>query len=110
VQPFAQEKKLFLSKENEEFKEQDKNTFIRPAGKKIGRKMTENLRESKSQDQAADNRNADEDMKKADLSVSSSSVRRERVQEARKKTQNGDYDNREVYQRIAERLMDLFGI
>jgi hypothetical protein len=112
VQPFAQEKKLSLSRENEEFKKQTKNTFIQPVGKKAGRgrKTTENIRESKGQDQAADNRTADAKMKKADLPVSLSSVRSERVQEARKKRQNGDYDNREVYQRIAERLMDLFGI
>jgi len=37
-------------------------------------------------------------------------VRKDRVEEARKKKQNGDYDNQEVYRKIAERLMDSFGI
>lgn len=37
-------------------------------------------------------------------------VRKEKVEEARKKRQNGDYDSREVYRKIAERLIDHFGI
>jgi hypothetical protein len=37
-------------------------------------------------------------------------LRRDKVEEARKKKQNGDYENQEVYRKIAERLIDSFGI
>ena len=37
-------------------------------------------------------------------------VRKDKVEKARKKKSNGDYDSQEVYRKIAERLMDSFGI
>ncbi|MGB8657265.1 MAG: hypothetical protein WCE90_05715 [Candidatus Zixiibacteriota bacterium] len=45
-----------------------------------------------------------------DLSLDSNPIREDRVKEARKKRQRGEYNNEEVYKKIAERLMDLFGI
>jgi hypothetical protein len=40
----------------------------------------------------------------------SSLTRKERVKEAKKKKQNGDYNNEEVYGIIADRLMEIFRI
>ena len=37
-------------------------------------------------------------------------VRREKVKEAKRKKKNGEYDSEEVYRKIADRLIDLFGI
>jgi anti-sigma28 factor (negative regulator of flagellin synthesis) len=37
-------------------------------------------------------------------------VRKKKVEEAKKKRQNGDYNSREVYRKIAEKLIDSFGI
>jgi hypothetical protein len=48
--------------------------------------------------------------KKIDSSDISAPIRRERVEEAKRKRLNGDYDSQEVYEKIADRLMDLFGI
>jgi len=48
--------------------------------------------------------------RKIDSSDTSAPIRRERVEEARRKKLNGDYDSQEIYQKIADRLMDLFGI
>ena len=48
--------------------------------------------------------------RKIDPSDISAPVRQERVEEAKRKKLNGDYDSQEVYQKIADRLMDLFGI
>lgn len=48
--------------------------------------------------------------RKIDSSDVSTPSRRERVEEAKGKKLNGDYDSQEVYQKIADRLMDLFGI
>ncbi len=37
-------------------------------------------------------------------------VRKDKVEKAKKRKSNGDYDSQEVYRKIAERLMDSFGI
>jgi hypothetical protein len=37
-------------------------------------------------------------------------VRKDKVEKAKKRKSNGDYDNQEVYRKIAERLIDSFGI
>lgn len=44
----------------------------------------------------------------AGTSEGSSPVRRSKIEEAKRKKQNGEYDNQEVYRKIAERLIDLF--
>jgi len=48
--------------------------------------------------------------RKTDLTHYSSPIRKEKVKEAKKKKQNGDYNSEEVYNKIADRLMDSFGI
>jgi hypothetical protein len=48
--------------------------------------------------------------RKIDSSEISAPMRRERIEEAKRKKLNGDYHSQEVYQKIADRLMDLFGI
>jgi anti-sigma28 factor (negative regulator of flagellin synthesis) len=37
-------------------------------------------------------------------------VRKEKIKEAKKKKQRGEYNTDEVYRKIADRLMDLFGV
>jgi hypothetical protein len=37
-------------------------------------------------------------------------VRKDKVERAKKRKSNGDYDSQEVYRKIAERLIDSFGI
>jgi len=48
--------------------------------------------------------------RKIDSSDASTPIRRDRVEEAKRKKLNGDYDSQEVYQKIADRLMDIFGV
>lgn len=36
--------------------------------------------------------------------------RKQKVEEAKRKIQNGEYDTQEVYRKIAERLMEHFGL
>ena len=48
--------------------------------------------------------------RKPDFTQYSSPIRKEKVKEAKKKKQNGDYNSEEVYKKIADRLIDLFGI
>jgi anti-sigma28 factor (negative regulator of flagellin synthesis) len=48
--------------------------------------------------------------KKNRLSVNSPPIRKEKVKQAIRKKQNGEYDSEEVYRKIADKLIDLFGI
>lgn len=48
--------------------------------------------------------------KEPDSGGISTPIRKEKVEEAKKRKLNGDYDSQEVYRKIADRLMDLFGI
>jgi anti-sigma28 factor (negative regulator of flagellin synthesis) len=48
--------------------------------------------------------------KKSRLSVNSPPIRKEKVKQAIRKKQNGEYDSEEVYRKIADKLIDLFGI
>ena len=42
---------------------------------------------------------------KADLSI-----RKDKIKEVKEKSQKGYYDNQEVFSKVAQRLMDLFGV
>jgi anti-sigma28 factor (negative regulator of flagellin synthesis) len=48
--------------------------------------------------------------KKANHSDDSTPIRKKKVEEAKRKKQKGEYDSEEVYRKIADRLIDLFGI
>ncbi|MGB2768278.1 MAG: hypothetical protein WBC88_00955 [Candidatus Zixiibacteriota bacterium] len=48
--------------------------------------------------------------KEPDSGGISTPIRKEKVEEAKKRKLNGDYDSQEVYRKIADRLMDLFEI
>lgn len=37
-------------------------------------------------------------------------TREEKIKEAREKSQNGSYNTQEVFSKVAQRLMDLFGV
>ncbi|NIM99955.1 MAG: hypothetical protein GTO24_18340 [candidate division Zixibacteria bacterium] len=57
-----------------------------------------------------ENRVFDRETRRVDLSRGSTSIRKEKVKEAERKKQNREYYTEEVYKKIADRLMDLFGI
>ncbi|MCK4403935.1 MAG: hypothetical protein KAW02_02480 [candidate division Zixibacteria bacterium] len=94
----------------EEFEDKKKSPAISSLEKKNGGKITPILPQSGCPDREADNRSADRIPPEVDLTDNSSPIRKKKVQEAKKKKQNGDYDSQEVYKKIADKLMDLFGI
>jgi anti-sigma28 factor (negative regulator of flagellin synthesis) len=47
---------------------------------------------------------------KAKSSEKSPPVRKQKVEEARRKMLNGEYDTEEVYRKIAEKLIEYFGL
>ncbi len=101
---------MLSSSGKEEFDEKKENPFILPSRKKTGKKTTPILPQSECQEKIAENRTSDWITKKADLSDNSPPIRKEKVKEAKKKKQKGDYNSQEVYKKIADRLMDLFGV
>ncbi len=48
--------------------------------------------------------------RKAGSSIGSPSIRKKKIKEAKRKRRKGHYDSPEVYKKIADRLIDLFGI
>lgn len=101
---------MLASSGKEEFEDKKKNSVISAFGKKPGKKVTPILSPSECQDQKEDKHTSDRITKKAGLSGNSPPIRKEKVKEAKKKKQKGDYDSPEVYKKIADRLLDLFGV
>ena len=93
--------------EKEGFEERGKPTFISHSPEEARENANRLLDQLRPQGHGADNRNSD---RKAGLSDDSALIRKEKVKEAKRKKEKGDYDSREVYKKIADRLMDLFGI
>ena len=98
---------MLSSSGKEKFEEKKENPFVPSSGKKPGKKISRILPQSECQDKRADGHSSD---KKADLSDNSPPIRKEKVKEAKRKKQKGDYDNQEIYKKIADKLMDLFGV
>ena len=92
-----------------EFEGAKKDPFFCWAGMKGNKRMT-NSPDPEMKDAKGDSRAFHKRGRKIDSSDTSAPIRRERVEEAKRKKLNGDYDSQEVYQKIADRLIDLFGI
>ncbi|MCK4783951.1 MAG: hypothetical protein KAV87_09390 [Desulfobacteraceae bacterium] len=92
-----------------ESKGKKRDPSLRSKRKKDGR-TTRGVQEPIGRNERTDNSGAGWTMKNCDSPGKPPPVRKERVEEATRKKQNGDYDSQEVYQKIADRLMDLFGI
>jgi hypothetical protein len=101
---------VFASSEKEKFEEKKENPFILSSGKKPQKKIGRILPQSECQDQKEDKHISDRITRKVDLSDNSPPIRKKKVKEAKKKKRKGDYDSQEVYKKIADRLMDLFGV
>ena len=98
---------MLSSSGKEKFEEKKNSPVISSFGKETGKKISRILPQSECQDKRADGQTSD---KKADLSDNSPPIRKEKVKEAKRKKQKGDYDNQEIYKKIADKLMDLFGV
>jgi len=98
---------VLSSREKDKFDGKKENPFILSSGKKPEKKISRILPQSEGEDQKVDNQISDE---KADFSDDSPPIRKEKVKEAKRKKQKGDYDNQEIYKKIADRLIDLFGV
>lgn len=91
----------------EGFEEKENSLFYSSSDRRPTKRMTGGSGESRCLGRPKSDHASDEGF---DMSDKSSPVRRNKVEEAKRKRKNGDYDSREVYRKIAERLMDDFGI
>ncbi|MGB7062446.1 MAG: hypothetical protein WBF13_08870 [Candidatus Zixiibacteriota bacterium] len=92
-----------------ESKGKKRNPSLRSERKKDGR-TTRGVQEPIGWNERIDNGGVDRTARKPDSRGISTPIREEKVKEAKKRKLNGDYDSQEVYRKIADRLMDLFGI
>jgi anti-sigma28 factor (negative regulator of flagellin synthesis) len=109
VQSFAQEKERMLECSGQgELEGKKENPFFRLESEK--RMAARDNAGRASRKQRVDD-DALKRMEKRRYPLSDSApIRRQKVEEAKRKKQNGDYDSQEVYRKIADRLIDLFGI
>ncbi len=92
-----------------ESKGKKRDTSLRSERKKDGRR-TRGVQEPIGRNEGIDSSAMDRVAKEPDSGGISTPIRKEKVEEAKKRKLNGDYDSQEVYRKIADRLMDLFGI
>ncbi len=92
-----------------ESKGKKRDTSLRSERKKEGR-TTRGVQEPIGRNEGIDSSAIDRVAKKPGSGGISTPIRKEKVEEAKKRKLNGDYDSQEVYRKIADRLMDLFGI
>ena len=89
------------SRESNEYNSAD------PGGKRTGRKVEHTSPGSDMRETGYENSIP---KKVKDALYNSTPVRERKIRQAIRKKQRGDYNNEEVYQKIADKLMDLFGI
>ena len=91
----------------EGFEEKESSLFYSSSDRTPAKRVTDGSGESRRPGRPKGDHASDETF---DMSDKSSPVRQNKVEEAKRKRKNGDYDSQEVYRKIAERLMDDFGI
>lgn len=106
----AGENKVFSSNEKREFENKKKDFPISSWEKKREEEKTHIFRQSLNRNQRTGGYTPDGIIGKTDLLSHSTPLRKEKVKEAKKKKQRGDYNSEEVYKKIADKLMDLFGV
>lgn len=98
---------MMLSSGKEELSVKKQDAAWQPEDGPERMRMTGVEGQSGSQESGEDRRGSEV---KGNGSDKSSPLRKEKVREAIRKKQDGHYDSEEVYRRIAEKLIDHFGI
>ena len=101
---------MFDTSGKKEFEEKDQYDYFLSRGKGTRKKIGRTLPISVSGDKGSDSLAPKSILNNKGISFNPNPVREEKVKEAKRKKQRGDYNNQEVYQKIADRLMDLFGV
>lgn len=103
------EKRMLSCSGQGESKGKKRDPSLRSERKKDGR-TTRGVQEPIGRIEGKDSSTMDRVAKEPDSRGISTPIRKEKVEEAKKRKLNGDYDSQEVYRKIADRLMDLFEI
>ena len=89
------------------YRERNDDNFVCPGGKRMRRKVVHTSPGSDTGETRSENLNP---KRVNDTLHNSTPVRERKIKQAIRKKQRGDYNNEEVYQKIADKLMDLFGV
>jgi hypothetical protein len=92
---------------NDNSKERNDDIFVYPGGKRMRRKIVHTSPGSDTGETISKNLKP---QRVNDTLHNSTPVRERKIKQAIRKKQRGDYNNEEVYQKIADKLMDLFGV
>jgi hypothetical protein len=91
--------------------EEDENAaYFLAGGRKPRSKLSRLVSENKNTDKKPDHLPSSSRVKKSQDIFGAALIRVDKVRAAKIKKQRGDYNSEEVYRKIADRLMDLFGI
>jgi len=92
------------------FEEDGKSAYFLSRGKETRNRINRSIPTTKETEKKSNHLPSKSGSKKNQMIFSPDPIREDKVKAARIKKQRGDYSNEEVYQKIADRLMDLFGI
>jgi hypothetical protein len=92
------------------FEEEGKSAYFLSGGKKTRNRINRLIPTTKDTGNKSNHPPSKCRSKKSQMAFSPDPIREDKVKAAKIKKQRGDYSSEEVYRKIADRLMDLFGI
>jgi len=92
------------------FEEEGNSAYFLAGGKEPRNRMNRLIPTTKDFEKKSDHLPSNSRSKKNRMTFSPDPIRPEKVRAAKIKKQRGDYSKEEVYRKIADRLIDMFGI
>lgn len=92
------------------FEEEGKSAYFLSGGKETRNRINRLIPTTKDTEKKSNHLLSESRTRKSQMTFSPDPIREDKVKAAKIKIQRGDYSSKEVYRKIAERLMDLFGI
>ena len=92
------------------FEEEGKSAYFLSGGNETRNRINRSIPTTKDTEKKSNHLPSKSRSKKSQMTFSPDPIREDKVKAAKIKKQRGDYSSEEVYRKIADRLMDLFGI
>ena len=101
---------MFNKSDKYGFEEDRKSAYFLSEGKGRKNKINQSISPNKDAGNKPNRSSSREKSRKKQMMLGSDPIRVDKVRDAKIKKQRGDYNSKEVYRKIADRLMVLFGI
>ncbi len=92
------------------FEEEGKSAYFLSGGKEIRNRIHRTIPTTENTEKTSNHLPPKSRSETSRMMSKPDQIREDKVRAAKIKKQRGDYSNEEVYRKIADRLMDLFGI